>query len=75
MGDDKLIATDVAQLFFTRIVSFFGVSKSILCDRDPKFTSQVWTNLWKLLGTSVLASSSHYSQTNGQIERTHRTLE
>ena len=65
MGDDALTATDVAQLFFTHIIWFFGVLKSIVHDRDPRFTSQFWTKLWKLLGTSVLTSSSHHPQNDG----------
>ena len=72
MGDDALIAIDVAQLFFTHTVRLFGVPKSIVHDSDPRLTSQFWINLWKLLGTSVLASSSHHPQTDGQIERIHR---
>ena len=39
MGDNELTATDVAQLVFTHIVRLFGVHKSILHDRDPRFTS------------------------------------
>ena len=45
MEDDELIATDIAQLFFIHIVRLFGVPKSIVHSRDPRFTSQFWTNL------------------------------
>ena len=65
MGNDELTATDVAQLFFIHIVRLFGVPKSIVYNRDPRFISQFWTNPWKLLGTSVFASSSYYLQTDG----------
>jgi len=39
-------AADVAALFFDEIVCLHGLPKDIVTDRDPKFTSELWTTLW-----------------------------
>ncbi|MBW0487687.1 hypothetical protein O181_027402 [Austropuccinia psidii MF-1] len=41
--EDK--AMDTALLFWNNIISTCGVPKIIISDTDPKFTSEVWTNL------------------------------
>ncbi|MBW0506010.1 hypothetical protein O181_045725 [Austropuccinia psidii MF-1] len=38
-------------------------------DRDPKFTSALWTNLHRFFGTKVSFSTSYYPQTDGLAER------
>ena len=47
----------------------------VLHDRDPRFTSQFWQSLWKLFGTKTVFTSAYHTQTDGQTERTHRTIE
>ncbi|MBW0491252.1 hypothetical protein O181_030967 [Austropuccinia psidii MF-1] len=44
---------DTAFLFWNNIISACGVPKIIISDRDPKFTSEFWTNLYDMLGTVV----------------------
>ncbi|MBW0479003.1 hypothetical protein O181_018718 [Austropuccinia psidii MF-1] len=36
----------IALLFFNNIISTCGVPKIIISDRNPKFTSEFWTNLY-----------------------------
>ncbi len=43
MGEGALGASQVADLFFQHVVSRFGVPRSVLHDRDPRFTSAFWT--------------------------------
>nr|GFB99829.1 putative reverse transcriptase domain-containing protein [Tanacetum cinerariifolium] len=48
---------------------------SIICDRDPRFSSRFWRTLQKALGTSLDMSIAYHPETNGQSERTILTLE
>ena len=52
-----------------------GLSKVIVSDRDSKFTSEFWTAVHKTMGTRLNISTSYHPQTDGQSERTNRTLE
>lgn len=61
-------AIQVARLFFDSIFKLHGLSKSIVCDRDPTFTSAFWRELFCLNGTSLNFSSSYHPQIDGQSE-------
>jgi transposase InsO family protein len=65
---------EVAQLFFDNIVSQFGLPKNIVSDRGSIFTSEFWSNLFRILGTSLSLSTVDHPQSDGQSERAHRTL-
>ncbi|MBW0462218.1 hypothetical protein O181_001933 [Austropuccinia psidii MF-1] len=44
-------AMDTALLIWNSVVSWTGIFTNIISDRDPKFTSALWTNLDQLFGT------------------------
>ncbi|MBW0552252.1 hypothetical protein O181_091967 [Austropuccinia psidii MF-1] len=68
-------AMDTALLIWNRVISHTGLFKNIIIDRDPKFTSALWTNLHKLLGTKLSFSTAYHPQTYGLSERMIQTLE
>lgn len=70
----NITAVECAKLFVTSIVRYHGVPKSIISDRDPRFTSKFWSSLFQLLGTSLKMSSSYHPETDGQTERTNRII-
>ena len=53
----------------------WGLPKVILSDRDRKFLGELWAELFKLLGASLLYSTAYHPQTDGQSERTNQTIE
>ncbi|MBW0500320.1 hypothetical protein O181_040035 [Austropuccinia psidii MF-1] len=42
---------DTAIMIWNRAISHTGLFQNIISDRDPKFTSALWTNLHNLFGT------------------------
>ncbi|CDJ46850.1 Polyprotein, related [Eimeria brunetti] len=44
-------------------------------DRDPRFQSEVWTQLCSRFNITRAMSSAYHPQTDGQTERVNRTLE
>ncbi|MBW0505669.1 hypothetical protein O181_045384 [Austropuccinia psidii MF-1] len=68
-------AMDIALLLWSRVISHTGLFKNIISDRDPKFTSELWTNLHRLIRTKLSFSTAYHSQTNELAERMIQTLE
>jgi len=65
----------LARLYVNEVVRLHGVPLSIVSDRDPRFTSRLWSCLQRALGTEVNLSTAFHPQTDGQSERTIQTLE
>ncbi|GJR55194.1 putative reverse transcriptase domain-containing protein [Tanacetum coccineum] len=65
----------LARLYLNEIVARHGVSISIISDRDSRFTSRFWLSMQEALGTCLDMSTAYHPQTDGQSERTIRTLE
>ncbi|MBW0480695.1 hypothetical protein O181_020410 [Austropuccinia psidii MF-1] len=68
-------AMDTALLFWNNIISTCGVPKIIISDRNPKFTSEFWTNLYDMLGTKLEFSTAYHPQIDGLAERMIQTME
>lgn len=68
-------AYGVAELFMREIFKHHGIPREIISDRDRKFVSEFWTTLFKLCGTKIKLSTAYHPESDGQTERTNRTLE
>ncbi|MBW0536051.1 hypothetical protein O181_075766 [Austropuccinia psidii MF-1] len=66
---------DTALLFWHNIISTCRIPKIIISDRDPKFTSKFWTNLYDMVGTKPAFSTSYHPQRDGLSERMIQTIE
>jgi hypothetical protein len=63
-----LNAEEFGALFIKEIMCRFGLPSSIIMDRDPRWSSDFWKGVVKLLKTRMLLSSSHHPQHDGQTE-------
>jgi Integrase core domain len=48
---DDTTAPAVADAFFENVVKLHGLPKTIVSDRDPRFTSRFWRELFSQLRT------------------------
>jgi hypothetical protein len=52
-----------------------GVPKTIVLDRDPKFTSNFWKYLFKGFGTNLNLSTTYHPESDGKTKRTNMIIE
>lgn len=62
---DEFGATEVARIFFDRVIRDFGVPKTLVSDRDPRFTSAFWRALMDILGSKLCFSTAFHPQSDG----------
>eukprot|EP00096_Caligus_rogercresseyi_P008993 TRINITY_DN296_c0_g2_i1.p1 TRINITY_DN296_c0_g2~~TRINITY_DN296_c0_g2_i1.p1 ORF type:complete len:1084 (+),score=65.75 TRINITY_DN296_c0_g2_i1:228-3479(+) len=55
-------------------VARFGCPETITTDRGRQFTSELWATFARLLGSKHSQTTSYHPQSNGMVERFHRTL-
>ena len=67
-------ATRVAQLYYREVVRLHGLPKSIVSDRDVRFTSHFWRTLRSMLGTKLKFLTVYHPHTDGQTEAVNRSL-
>ena len=66
---------DTADLFLDHIFRLHGLPESVVSDRGSIFISHFWREVWKSQGLKLTYSTAYHPQTDGQSERTNRTLE
>lgn len=67
-------STDVIRLWYRYIFSYHGFPRTIVSDRDIRFTSGGYKELTERLGIKLLMSSSNHPQTAGQTESSNKTI-
>ncbi|GJW25386.1 reverse transcriptase domain-containing protein [Tanacetum coccineum] len=65
----------LAMTYLKEVVTRHGIPVSIICDRDLRFSSNLWKSLQKALGTNLDMNTAYHPKTDGQSERTIQTLE
>jgi hypothetical protein len=70
-----IYTVETAKKFFNHWYRWFGLPKKIISDRDGRFISRFWKELFRLTQTMLAVSTSHHPQTDGQTEKANRTLE
>lgn len=73
-------AADISVLVLLagRLIRYHGFPDTLVSDRDPRLTSEIW-EIWEALCSHFYSrralSSPYHPQTDGQTERVNRTLE
>eukprot|EP00117_Sycon_ciliatum_P013075 scpid58647/ scgid13889/ Transposon Ty3-I Gag-Pol polyprotein; Gag3-Pol3; Transposon Ty3-2 TYA-TYB polyprotein; Capsid protein; p24; Spacer peptide p3; Nucleocapsid protein p11; Ty3 protease; p16; Spacer peptide J; Reverse transcriptase/ribonuclease H; p55; Integrase p52; Integrase p49 len=67
-------AQGAADLHIRNVYRLHGLSKSIVSDRDPRFTAELYRDVFKQLGVRLDFSTANHPQTDGATERVHRTI-
>lgn len=70
----RATAQAVADAVMDHWVCMYGVPVSILSDRGQNFVGEVFSLLAARLGVTRLRTSSYHPESNGGIERLHRSL-
>ena len=70
----NITAETIADVFLTAWVSRFGVPLHIVTDRGRQFESELMSHLSSLIGFHRLRTTAYHPQSNGMVERFHRTL-
>jgi hypothetical protein len=68
-------ATQVAKLFLREVFRLHGLPKTIISDRDSKFMSTFWQELFILVGTTLTPSTSYHPQMDGHNEIVYKWVE
>ena len=64
----------VAKSMVDRFISRFGTPRIIISDQGANFTSQLFLNVCKLLQITKNRTSPYRPSSNGQVERSNRTI-
>eukprot|EP00983_Pelagomonas_calceolata_P013063 417718-Pelagomonas_calceolata.AAC.1 len=73
---ESLTALGFAKHFRDWILRRHGMPDSVLSDQGPQFNSLFWEQVTALTGSKRrISRMSYHPQTDGQTERTNRTLE
>ncbi|GBG86030.1 hypothetical protein CBR_g40931 [Chara braunii] len=65
----------VIKLFKDNWVRDFGLPKSIVSDRDVRFTSELWKKTAEQMGSQLQMTSGNHPEANGQAEQMNRVVQ
>ncbi|MGH9656204.1 MAG: RNase H-like domain-containing protein, partial [Bryobacteraceae bacterium] len=71
----NVTAKGTVKLLLEHVIKLHGLPSAIVSDRDVRFQSTLWKEIWKTWGSRLMMGSSYHPQTNGQTERANRSLE
>ena len=70
----EITAQTIAEAFVNTWITRYGVPLHVVTDRGRQFESELFAELAKIIGFHRLRTTAYHLQSNGLIERAHRTL-
>jgi hypothetical protein len=67
--------TNVVDIYMRELAPFHGIPKTIVFDRDPKFTSNFWKGLFKGSITNLNLNTTYHPESDGKTERVNQVIE
>ena len=67
--------SEVVALFFKNVFRLLGLPKTIISDRDSKFTTTFWKDLFELVEKNMNMSTRYHPHTDDQTERVNQWIE
>ena len=68
-------AVNIVDVYMREIDQSHGILKTIVSDRDSKFTSNFWKGLFKGFGKKMNFSTTYHPESDGQTERVNQVIE
>ena len=68
-------ATDVVDIYMREVARLHGIPKTIVFDRDKKFTSKFWKGLFKGFRKNLNFSTTYHHESDGKMERVNQVIE
>src|SRR3954471_9955669 len=72
---ESITASQLADMYVSRVVSLHGVPLEINSYRGSLFTSRFWQSFQNAMGTHLSFSTAFHPQSTGQVERVIQILE
>jgi hypothetical protein len=66
---------NVVDIYMREVARLHGIPKTIVSDRDPKFTSKFWKGLFKGFRTNLNFNTAYHPESDGKTERVNQVIE
>jgi hypothetical protein len=66
---------NIVEIFMKEIFRLHGIPKMVVSDRDVKFTSTFWKELFGGLDTNLNFTTTYHPQADGQTEQMNQIVE